>query len=84
MKDVVKVKKEEGKLFTKLEGNDTIKKNYNPFEVDCKIYRRRDGLYMKNRKEKNEKFINLLFKICSDLKIKNSKEEVDNFLNKKC
>lgn len=47
MKDVV-LKENDGKVFTKKEGNDIIKKDYNPFEVDYKIYKRRDGLYMKN------------------------------------
>lgn len=31
---------------------------------------------------KKKKFIVLLFKICSDLNIKNSQEEIKNFLNK--
>ncbi len=34
------------KVFTKKKIKDTIKKKYNPFEVNYKIYKRRDGLYM--------------------------------------
>lgn len=47
MKYVVlkKIKKIEGKVFTRKKISNTIKKNYNPFEVNCKIYKRRDGLY---------------------------------------
>ena len=50
MKDVVSknLKENERKVFTKKGGNSKINKNYNPFEVDYKIYKRRDGLYMKN------------------------------------
>lgn len=57
MKDVVKVKKEEKKVFTNLKGNDTIKKNHNPFKVNYKIYQRRDGLYMNNIELNKEIFI---------------------------
>lgn len=48
MKDVVinELKENEGKVFTKKIGNDIIKKDYNPFEVNL-IYKRRDGLCMK-------------------------------------
>lgn len=76
-----KVKKREQKVFTKKKGSDIITKDYNPFEVNCKIYERRSWLHMKNTKfsEKKE-FINLLLKICSDLGIKNGKKEVENFI----
>ncbi len=49
MKDVVlKDEKEEEKLFTKNKNKITIKKNYNPFEVNYKIYKRGSGLYMED------------------------------------
>ncbi len=41
-----KLKENEGKVFTKKRGNDIIKKDYNPSEVNL-IYKRRDGLCMK-------------------------------------
>lgn len=40
-------KKFEEKVFTKNKNKDTIIRNYNPFEVNYKIYKRRDGLYMR-------------------------------------
>lgn len=40
-------------IFTKSISNSTIKKNYNPLKVNCKIYKRRDGLCsMKNNELK--------------------------------
>jgi len=57
MKNARLIKKIEGKVFTNLEGNDTIKKNYNPFIVNYKIYQRRDGLDMNNIELKKEIFI---------------------------
>lgn len=46
------------KVFTKEKSNDIIKKNYNPFGVNCKIYKRRDGLcIMKNIESKETKFV---------------------------
>ena len=54
--------KKQEKVFTKKKVNSTIKKDYNPFEVNYKIYQRRDGLYNmqdvvleKNKKELNIK-----------------------------
>lgn len=38
-------------IFTKSISNSTIKKNYNPLKVNCKIYKRRDGLYMRKTKD---------------------------------
>lgn len=51
-KDVVRkeIKKEERKVFTKKRSNSRIKKNHNPLKVNCKIYKRRDGLYKVNDK----------------------------------
>ena len=48
MKDLVseELKENEGKVFTKKIGNDIIKKDYNPFEVNSKIYKRRSELFM--------------------------------------
>jgi len=43
----MKKKKLEEKVFTKKKGNDIISKDYNPFEVNCKIYERRSELHMK-------------------------------------
>lgn len=34
------------KVFTKKKGKDIIKKNYNPFEVNYKICKRREEVYM--------------------------------------
>ena len=39
--------KKEEKVFKKSKKKGTIKKNYNPFEVNYKIYKRGSGLYMK-------------------------------------
>lgn len=38
-------------IFTKSISNSTIKKNYNPLKVNCKICKRRDGLYMNKTKD---------------------------------
>ncbi len=48
MKDLVseELKENEGKVFTKKETKDIIKKDYNPFEVNSKIYKRRSELFM--------------------------------------
>lgn len=78
-----KLKKESGKIFTKERRNSRIKKNYNPLKVNYKIYKRGSGLYMeKERISKKKKFVDLLFKICLDLGVKDSQEQVENFLNK--
>ena len=50
-------KKDEKKVFTKKKGKDIIKKNCHPFKVNRKIYKRRDGLYMKDIELKETKFI---------------------------
>lgn len=39
------VEKSVEKVFTKKKEKDIINKNCNPFEVNCKIYKRRDGMY---------------------------------------
>lgn len=70
------------KVFTKNKPKDIINKNYNPLKVNYKLIYEREGIYMESKKEKKEKFVSLLFKICSDLKIKNAQEEVKNFLTK--
>lgn len=60
MKNVVleKVRKYKQKVFTKKKVSNTISKNHNPFRVDCKIYKRRDGLSkMENKILKETIFI---------------------------
>lgn len=59
MKDIVlkkttKKEKEKEKLFTKKKSKVTIEKNYNPFGVNYKIYKRGSELY-KMKKEVLEK-----------------------------
>lgn len=56
----MKKKKLEEKVFTKKKGNDIISKDYNPFEVNCKIYERRSELQKMEKENKLnlEKFIN--------------------------
>jgi len=77
----MKKKKLEKKVFTKKKGKDIIKRNYNPLLVDCKLIYESEGLHMK--KEKNsKKFLALLFKICSDFEVKDSRKEVEDFLSK--
>lgn len=44
-------------IFTKSISNSTIKKNYNPLKVNCKIIYGRDGLYMNDIKLKETIFI---------------------------
>lgn len=96
MKDVVsKNLKENGrKVFTKKRGNSKINKNYNPFEVNCKIYKRRSGLYMNNvvlnkaKKELcneynvKEKVVEILFEKCKEANYntKESKKLIAEFL----
>ncbi len=67
-----KSKKEGGKLFTKKKSNNTIRKNYNPFEVNYKIYKRRDGSYNMDKM--------ILEEIKKDL---NFKERIIVHINKK-
>lgn len=54
MKNVAEVEKNERKVFTEKKGNSRIRKNYNPLKVNCKIYRRRDGLYKMKKVKLNE------------------------------
>lgn len=75
------------KVFTNDESNNIIKKDYDPLKVNCKIYER-EGLFMEEKeivlkeKKNSKKFIKLLTKICLDLKVKNYKEEIKDFLLK--
>lgn len=63
MKDLVlngikKYEKKEEKVFTKKKIKDIMNKNCNPFKVNYKIYKRRDGLYnMKEILLKETRFI---------------------------
>jgi len=54
-------KTRQGEVFTKKKINSTIKKDYNPFKVNYKIYKRRDGLYNMEDVvlEKNKRKLNI-------------------------
>ncbi len=95
-KKFLKIK--QGKVFTKKKLNSTIKSDYIPFGVNDNIYKRRDGLYMKQTKQgelekkieklskkynKSEDFIKLLIKICLNFKIDNYEVPIENYLMKK-
>ncbi len=54
LKKITKNEKEKEKLFTKKKSKVTIEKNYNPFGVNYKIYKRGSELY-KMKKEVLEK-----------------------------
>lgn len=66
------VRKNKRKVFTKRTSNSKIKKNYNPLKVNCKIYKRKGGLY---RMEKE-----ILEEIKKDLDFK---ERIIVHINKK-
>lgn len=67
MKDEVleELKKDENckkKIFTKRKVKGIINKDYNPFEVNYKIYQRRDGLYNMKKILLDEEMKKLSFK----------------------
>ena len=52
MKNVAKeIKKERRNVFTEREKNSKIREDYNPFKVNCKIYKKRSGLYRMKKVE---------------------------------
>ena len=76
--------KNERKVFTRKEGRDIIKKDYNPL-VDYKLICGREGLYMRKEEKdviKRNNVYRLLEKICKDFNINDSKEIIENFLKK--
>lgn len=60
LKSDEKFKKVSQKVFTKKNENDTIRKSHIPFKVNYKIYKRRDGLYMKNEELNKTKFVDFI------------------------
>ena len=82
------------KIFTKNNGKDIINKNYSSLKANYQNLLEKDGLVMEKTKEvilyeekdkikNNKKFIELLRKICKDLKIDNYETEIINFLDNK-
>lgn len=83
-KDLLKKQEEiKEKVFTNKKSNNIIKTIYNPLKVNCKIYKRGSGLFMKDERIKlrKRKFIKLLSKICLDLNIENYEKEIEKFLS---
>lgn len=48
------------KVFTKKKQNDTIRKSHIPLKVNYKIYKRRDGLYMKNEELNKTRIVDFI------------------------
>lgn len=75
------MKKENEKVFTKVENEIIIEKEYNLLNKIQKKFCKKEGVIMK-KIENVKKFKKLLEKICEDLNVQNSKEEIENFMKK--
>lgn len=82
LQKIKKVRNIKSKVFTKKKRKDIINKNYNPLQVNYKVIYESEGSHMKKEEiNEKDKFIKLLYKICSDFEVESSQKRVENFLS---